>query len=73
MDYRLKSFIEQNFDFYELQKIGFWYRGTKKNDYEAQANRICEFFDQISIYQYQPTVFPEPEVKFGTLQVFSAN
>ncbi|ACU61325.1 hypothetical protein [Chitinophaga pinensis] len=49
---KLRQFIEDNVPFYELKKVGFWPRGTKKNDYEKIADRWCQFFNLKSIYEY---------------------
>jgi hypothetical protein len=34
-----------------LKKIGF-YKGIKKDDYQAQADRICEFFGYETVYEH---------------------
>lgn len=49
---RLKDFIEEHIPFPELKKVGFWPKGTRKTDYEAIANRVCEYFGFESIYEY---------------------
>jgi hypothetical protein len=47
----LKNFIEEFFDYNELQKVGFW-KGISKTDYKAQAERICKYFGLNTIYEY---------------------
>ena len=47
----LKNFIEEFFDYDELQKVGFW-KGITKTDYKAQAERICKYFGLKTIYEY---------------------
>ena len=47
----LKNFIEEFFDYDELQKVGFW-KGISKTDYKAQAERICKYFGFKTIYEY---------------------
>jgi hypothetical protein len=49
---RLKQYLEDNIPFYELKVVGFWPNGTRKNDYEKIAARICQFFGLKSIYDY---------------------
>ena len=48
----LKNFLEEHFDFKELKKVGFFDKSIKSNNYEKQAERICEFFGLETIYQY---------------------
>lgn len=48
----LKNFLLDNFDFKELKKIGFYSKDVKKNDYQKQADRICQFFGFETVYQY---------------------
>lgn len=48
----LKTFIEEFFDYDELQKAGFW-KGIKKNECELQAERIRTFFGLKTIYEYR--------------------
>lgn len=50
---RLKEFIEDNIPFYELKKVGFWLKGTRKIDYEKISARICWYFGFKSIYEYE--------------------
>ena len=47
----LKNFIEEFFDYDELQKVGFWGR-ISKTDYKKQAERICKYFGLKTIYEY---------------------
>lgn len=49
---KLKTFLEDEIDFYGLKKIGFWCSGTRKTDYEKQAAKICHFFGFKSVYEY---------------------
>lgn len=50
-DKLLKSFLEEHFDFYALREIGF-FKGIKKSDIHAQAERICRFFGYNTLYEY---------------------
>jgi len=50
-DELLKNFIEEFFDYDELQKVGFW-KGISKTDYKSQAERICKYFGLKTIYEY---------------------
>ena len=47
----LKGFIKEFFDFTSLRKAGFFTK-EMKNDYYAQAERICKFFGLNNIYEY---------------------
>ncbi|MCC3159659.1 hypothetical protein LJ737_20630 [Hymenobacter sp. 15J16-1T3B] len=49
---RLKAFILDHFPFDELKEMGFWQKGTRRNDYEAQAARVCHYFGYKSVYEY---------------------
>jgi len=54
---RLKDFIEDNFDFRTLKKVGFFDKEMKKTDYEKIAARVCTFFGYSSIYDYGMPIF----------------
>jgi hypothetical protein len=47
----LKKFMKEFFNFNELQKAGFFTK-EMKNDYPAQAERICHFFGYKSVFEY---------------------
>ena len=47
----LKNSMKENFDFKSLLKAGFFTK-EMKNDYKAQAERVCKFFGYKSIYEY---------------------
>lgn len=47
----LKNFMKENFDFKSLLKAGFFTK-EMKNDYKAQAERICHFFGYKTVYEY---------------------
>lgn len=51
---RLKKFLDDNFDFGSLKKVGFWPPGTRKTDHEVIAARICQRLGLKSIYDYHP-------------------
>ena len=42
-----------NFDFDGMKEIGFWPKGTRRSDYEAQAKRVCEWFGFETVYEYR--------------------
>lgn len=48
---RLKTFIQEFFPFKEFLKIGF-FKKEMKDDYYAQAEKICVYFSLSSIYEY---------------------
>lgn len=50
-DKLLKDFLEEQFDFYELRKIGL-FKGLKKSDIHEQAARICKFFGYKTVYEF---------------------
>lgn len=50
-DNKLKEFMQDHFDFSTLKKVGI-FKGLKFNDYEGQAEVICNFFSLESIYDY---------------------
>lgn len=47
----LKAFMEKNFDFSTLKKVGF-FKDIKFNDYEAQAKRLCDLLGYKTIFEY---------------------
>lgn len=47
----LKKFMQENFDFEELVKVGL-FKKEWKNDYESQANKICHFFGYENVFEY---------------------
>lgn len=47
----LKNFMLEQFDFDTLRKIGF-YKDIKRNDYKAQAERVCLFFGYETVFEY---------------------
>ena len=47
----LKRFIKEFFHFPSLLKAGFFTK-EMKNDYYAQAERICHFFGYESVFEY---------------------
>ena len=48
----LKNFMLEFFDYNGLRKIGVYDRTIKKNNYQAQADRICEFFGYGTVFEY---------------------
>lgn len=49
---KLKQFLEDNFNFGPLKKVGFFGKDVRKTDYEKIAARICWYFGYRSIYEY---------------------
>jgi len=47
----LKRFMIEFFPFDELLKDGFFTK-EMRNDYNAQAKRVCEYFGYKSVYEY---------------------
>jgi acyl-CoA thioesterase FadM len=47
----LKNFMKENFHFPSLLKLGFFTK-EMRNDYKAQAERICHFFVYKTVYEY---------------------
>lgn len=48
----LKNFTLEHFDFDGLKKAGVYGNGIKRKDYQAQADRICQFFGFKTVYEY---------------------
>lgn len=40
------------FDFGELKKSGIYSKEIKRNDYQAQADRICHYFGFKTVFEY---------------------
>lgn len=51
-DLLLKNFMLEHFDFDILKNIKFFDKKIKRNDYNAQAERLCLFFGYDTIYEY---------------------
>lgn len=49
---RLKAYMLDHFDFDALKEMGFWPKGTRRADYEAQAARVCHYFGYKTVYEY---------------------
>lgn len=47
----LEKFMKEFFDFDDLQKSGFFTK-EMKNDYQAQAKRVCDYFGYKTVYEY---------------------
>lgn len=47
----LERFMQEFFPFKELQKSGFFTKDMK-NDYKAQAERVCKFYGYTTVYEY---------------------
>lgn len=50
----LKRFMKEHFPFGAMRKAGLFTK-EMKNDYQAQADRICTFFGYKTIYEYGAT------------------
>jgi len=51
MDKTLENFMKEFFPFSEFKKIGLFTK-EMKNDYVAQAERVCNFFGYKTVYEY---------------------
>ena len=47
----LKNFIEENFCFDSLLKVGL-FSEEMRNDYKSQSDKICNYFGYKTIYEY---------------------
>lgn len=50
-DRTLKNFMQEHFDFEGMVEIGF-FKEEEREDYKAQAEKICKFFGFKSVYEY---------------------
>lgn len=50
----LERFMKEFFQFNEFEKIGFFTKAMK-DDYQAQAERVCKFFSYETVYEYGAT------------------
>lgn len=48
----LERFMKEEFDFKGLKECGFYPKDMKRNDYEGQAKRVCEYFGYKTVYEY---------------------
>jgi hypothetical protein len=51
-DKKLKEYMQENFCFKSMKKVGIFPANMKFNDYEGQAKIICTMFELESIYEY---------------------
>ena len=47
------QYLKDNFDFKELKSVKFFDDTISETDYEKQINRICEYFEINSIFDYE--------------------
>lgn len=47
----LKEFLDENFDFYTLRKVGL-FNGLKKSDIHKQAEILCKLFGYKTVFEY---------------------
>ncbi len=65
---KLRDFIEDNFDFATMKKMGFFGKDIKRTDYDKMAERICTFFGFNSIYEYnRPEMYPDSSFVSGKM------
>lgn len=50
---KLKQYLEDYLPVDDLMKAGFFEKGTRRNQYEKIAARICWYFGYKSIYEYK--------------------
>lgn len=50
----LKGFMQEFFPYQEFKKAGIFTK-EMRGDYDAQANRICEYLGLKTIYEYRST------------------
>jgi hypothetical protein len=68
----LKKFMQEFFPFAEFKKAGLFTK-EMKNDYNAQAEKICTFLGLKSIYEYRKETIrchisePNPKGNFITV------
>jgi len=48
----LKNFMLEMFDFDGLKKAGIYSKEIKRKDYQAQADRICQYFGFKTVFEY---------------------
>lgn len=60
-DVKLKQFMLENFDFSAMKGAGFYKKEIRKNDFKAQADRVCQFFGYKTVYEYNPPEIVEHE------------
>lgn len=53
-DETLQNFLDEFFPFDDFLEIGFFTK-EMRNDYNAQAERICKFFGYKTVYEYGAT------------------
>ena len=46
------KYFKDNFDFKELKKVKFYDREISETDYDKHKERICDYFELKSIFDY---------------------
>lgn len=67
------EYLNTNFEFRGLLTLGFYDKNIKPKDYDAQIERICQWFGITSIFQYDIVMIEKNKYITPELKTFSPN
>lgn len=67
------QYLKENFDYRGFLILGFYDKSIKPKDYDAQINRICNYFGIENIFQYDIVMLEKNKYIKADLSTFSEN
>lgn len=67
------EYLLEKFDYKSFVILGFYDKSVKEKDYDAQIERICEWFGIKNIFQYDTIGIETKKFIKSDLQTFSKN
>lgn len=67
------EYLNSNFEYRGLLTLGFFPKEIKPKDYDAQIERICDWFGITSIFQYDIVMMEKNKYIKSELKTFSQN
>ena len=67
------EYLKANFQFKALVDLGFYDKSIKRDDYDVQINRICEWFGISNIFLYDIIMMEKNKYVKPNLKTFSQN
>ncbi|CEJ71275.1 hypothetical protein BN1195_03620 [Chryseobacterium oranimense G311] len=66
------EYLQEYFDYEGLKTIGF-FKNIKREDFDGQISRICEWFGIVNIFQYEKVDMQEQKYFVADFRTFSEN
>lgn len=67
------EYLKANFQFKGLVDLGFYDKSIKRDDYDAQIKRICEWFSISNIFLYDIVMMDKKKFIKAEIKTFSQN